>query len=142
MKDIVRKDGRLYYGNDLCKSADDAYRRFRKDYHESLGRNVHIRLDRLGHRKERIHGYGFVFSDGNSFGECFKDYGRTRCYILGLMGLSYVRSIGIWDYRMIPDEQFEDWLDWVFAKGSKALKTVGVTDKVGRTSKRLKTRYR
>lgn len=61
---------------------------------------------------------------------------------MGLVGISYVRSIGIWDYPDIAEDEFEDWLDWVYAKGSGGLKTVGVRDKVGRTSKRLNKRYR
>lgn len=142
MKLIERRNGDLYYGDELCKSADAAYRRFRSDYHVELGRNAYYRLDRIGQRFERIHGYGFVFRDGNSFGEHFRPRGRTKCYILGLVGLSYVRTIGAWDYSDISDNEFEDWLDWVFSRHSGALIMVGNRDKVGRTSKRLKVRYR
>ena len=142
MEQITRRDGIVYYGEQRCESIDDAYCRFRSDYHRGLGKEVYQRLDRLGQRVERIHGHGFVFAGGNSFGDKFKPLGRTKCRIMGLVGISYVRVIGLWDYPELQEEEFEQWLDWVYARGSGALRTVGTRDKVGRTSKRLKTRYR
>lgn len=142
MEQITRRDGTVYYGNRRCGSIDEAYLMFRSDYHRSLGRDVHRRLDRLGQRTERIHGYGFVFEGGNSFGDMYRSLGRTRCRIMGLVGISYVRSVGLWDCPDIPDGEFERWLDWAFARGSGALTTVGTRDRVGRTSRRLRTRYR
>ena len=142
MEQIILRNGALYYGEKRCRTIDDAYKYFRKDYHTALGKETHGRLDRLGQRKERIHGYGFVFSGQTGLDELFHGYKKIDCMIMGLMGISYVRVIGLWDYNKIPDDLFEDWFDWAFTKGNKALRTVGTKCKVGRTSKRLKTRYR
>ena len=120
MEQITRVDGRLYYGTKQCMSVDDAYSRFRDDYHRSLGREKSNRLDRLGQRKERIHGFGFVFSGDVSDLERFGGGKRYRCRLMGL----------------------DDWLDWIFSRGNKSLITTGICDKVGRTNKRKNTRYR
>lgn len=132
-----------FYGRTICCSINDVYQKFCEDYNKELGRQVSsLGLDRVGRRKERIHGFGFVFVGGNSFGDRFMKYKRTNCYIEGLMQISYVRMIGIWDYPPISSNDFEDWLDWIFSRGNKWLRTVGTKQKVGRTSKILKKRYR
>lgn len=142
MEQITRKDGRIYYGTKQCVSVDDAYSRFRDDYHRSLGREKSNRLDRIGQRRERIHGFGFVFSGDVPGLERFGCRGRYRCRLMGLVGISYVRGVGIWDYSDVGDAEFEEWLDWIFSRGNKSLITAGIRDKVGRTNKRKNTRYR
>lgn len=140
MEQIVKRGNVLYYGEEPCKSVDDAYRKFRDDYHRSLGRSVYKRLDRLGQRHERIHGYGFVFSDGVQHDE-FKRLGRVR-YTISLVVMCYCRQFGLWDMPDVPDEQFDLWFDWAFTEGNRALMLVRTRDRTGRTSRRIKTRYR
>lgn len=142
MEQISKRDGKYFYGQQQCKSIDDAYGRFRDEYHKSLGRDATRRLNQLGQRSERLHGYGFVFPDEVQPNERFRVRGTTCCYILGLIGISYVRTIGIWDYGDVPDEDFDAWLDFVYRRGNRGLRTLGKGDKVGRTSTRLKKRYR
>ena len=141
MEQIVRKDGRIYYGDWLCSDADGAYRLFRSDYNASCGRSAFRFLNRLGQRSERIHGYGFDYGPGTVPVPCGNQK-RTPVRILGLVGSSYCRTVGLWDIPFDTEEEIERWLDWAFSRGSGALRTVGVNDKSGRTSKRLKTRYR
>ena len=141
MEQIVRRGGVLYYGERKCKSVDEAYACFREDYHRSLGRNAKRRLDRFGRREERVHGAGFIFS-GDDVLRRFDIGRRLDCRFMGLVGISYVRSIGRWDYDHISDSDFEDYLDWVFSKGSGALRTLGLKEKTGRTSRRLNARYK
>ena len=143
MEQITRTDGVYYYGNHRCRSVDEVYLLFRTDYHNALGKAVHNRLDRVGQRTERIHGYGFDFSEGcepESHG--YEVYGKTPYWLAGLVGTSYCRMVRLWDMPPIEEEDFENWSDWVFTRGRKALKMLGKNRKVGRTSKRLKTRYR
>lgn len=142
MEDITRRDGKFYYGEQECDSVDDAYLRFRMDYHDSLGRDAFRRLDRLGQRRERIHGYGFELPGREKLDSEFFGFGRTRYRILGLVGISYCRIVGLWDMPELDDEQFDRWFDWAFSKGSNGLVLVGRKDRSGRTSKRLKTRYK
>ena len=120
-----------------------AYGLFREDYHASIGRKAFLRLNRLGQREERIHGYGFTLSYPVSFGrDDGGTRGKTRVRILGLVGISYCRGLGCWDWPgNLSEDEFERWLDWALSRGSGALRTVG-KDKSGRTNKRLKARYR
>lgn len=143
MEQIVRRDGRIYYGEQLCEDADDAYCRFRYDYHRSLGKRAYHRLNRLGQREERVHGYGFVFTHPvyfrrNDGGACKPVNSR----LLGLVEGAYCRGVGAWDIPCDNELEFERWFDWAFSKGSGAIRLVGRKDKAGRTSKRLKARYR
>lgn len=139
MEQIVKRDGRIYYGEQLCRDADDAYCHFRDEYHRSLGKRAYERLNRLGQRTERVHGYGFVFSEQ-------LDRGGVRVSapvrLLGIVEGAYCRGFGGWNLPDYTEEEFEQWFDWAFSKGSGALRLVGRNDKAGRTSKRLKTRYR
>lgn len=138
MEKIARRNGVLYYGDKICSSVEEAYSRFREDYHKSIGKATYQRLDRLGQRIERLHGYGFVFDTEPEEFPCKK----TDCRIMGLLGISYVRMIGIWDYPDVSEEDFDKWFDYAFSRKGKALKTVGRKLKTGRTSRRLKTHYR
>lgn len=141
VEQITRRDGIYYYGDRPCHSADEAYGRWRTDYHKIVGRAAYHRVDRLGQRTERLHGYGFDFAGPVPVG-VLPDSGRIRCQILGLVLVSYCRLIGLWDYGYVSDEEFDGWFDWVFSRGSGALRTVGKRKATGRNSKRLKTRYR
>ncbi len=140
MEQITRKDGRIYYGQRKCEDADDAYRRFRNDYHESVGRKAFFRLDRLGQRMERVHGFGFDF-DGPVL-PVKEHYGKTKYRLLGLVDISYCRLVGLWDMPELGDGEWERWLDWAFSRNSGALSLVGRNDKSGRTARRLNARYR
>lgn len=143
MEEITRKNGVYFYGDRRCSGADEAYERYRRDYHAAVGRDAFRRLDRLGQRTERVHGYGFAYAGNRSDQDDeFRRYGKIRYRMVGMLGISYCRIIGLYDYGDIPDEVFERWFDWAFSRGSGALKLVGRKQKTGRTSKRLKTRFK
>lgn len=142
MEQITKQDGRYCYGERGCADIDEAYVLFRRDYHSTLGRDASRRLDRLGQRKERIHGFGFCFDDGAVSGFDAGAVGRVRYRLLGLVGIHYCRIIGCWDYAGVGDDEFDGWFDTVFRKGSGLLRMVGTDQKVGRTSKRLNKRYK
>lgn len=141
MEQITRRNGVIYYGEQQCVDIEDAYKRFRRDYHDGLGREVYKRLDRIGRREERIHGFGFIFDKSLDFGNDFSGCARVP-YRMALVGMFYCRFIGIEDIQNVPEDRYEDWFDWAFSKGSGALRLVGRKDGSGRTSKRLKTKYR
>ena len=144
MDEITRKDGEYYYGSIRCKSVDDAYCRFREDYHEEIGRRAYRRLNRVGQRQERIHGCGFDFTEdySNELARKYAGYGRVRCWIMGLVGISYCRMVGIWDWADIDDDAFWEYLDWLFDRRSNATYVVGKNYKAGRTAKNRNRRYR
>ena len=143
MEQITRRDGALYYGGRRCRGPEEAYSRFRDDYNAACGRNAYRRLGRIGQRTERIHGSGFDFAEGSlPEGDEFGRYGKLRCWMGGLVGLSYSRITGLQAYGHIPDEVFDGWLDWALSRGSGGLITLGARKGTGRKSKRLKTRYR
>lgn len=123
MEQIVRRDGQIFYGRIRCLDADEAYCRFRSDYHASIGRQAFLRLNRLGQREERIHGFGFDFTRriGDPENE-FRRYGTVLYRMAGRVGISYLRVFGLFDYESVPDEEFERWFDWALSRGSGALK--------------------
>jgi hypothetical protein len=143
MEQIVKENGQILYGKQRCTGADDAYCRFRDDYHDALGKRAYERLNRLGQREERIHGYGFVFAHPVYFGG--DDGGACKpvdSRLFGLVEGSYCRGVGAWDIPDYSEDEFERWFDWAFSRGSGALRLVGRKDKSGRTNKRLNARYR
>ena len=143
MEQIVRRDGQIYYGERRCIDADDAYRRFRDDYHRSLGRIAYERLNRIGQREERVHGYGFVYQSEVDFGGMDGGaVGKVPVRILGIVAGAYCRGVGAWDIPCESDEEFERWFEWAFARGSGVLRLVGRNDRAGRSSKRNNVRYR
>jgi hypothetical protein len=123
MEKITKRDGRYYYGEDICRDVDDAYEKFRDDYHELLGKQVWRQLDRTGQRMERTHGIGsFHPWREQPDGREFINYRPARYYVLGIVGISYWYKVGSWDFPGIADEEkFDRWLEWAFTKGSRGL---------------------
>lgn len=143
MEQITKKDGILYYGKQICSDSNDAYCRFRDDYHASLGKRVHRRLN-APEREERIHGFHVYFSEDIQK-ELDAEFGvpeqRIPYRLLGLVGISYCRLLdtsGLPDY---DDDKYERWLDWFLSHGDKMMTLIGRNDKSGRTNKNKK-RYR
>ena len=143
-KKITRKDGKIYYGLHLCKDANDAYCRFRDDYHASLGKAVYRRLN-MPDREERLHGFKVYFTEKSQkhldeeFGE---PSGKIEFRIMGLVGVSYCRGIDGNDLPDYDEERYARWFDWFLLHADSMMKRVGTKEKTGRTSKRLRTRYR
>ena len=121
MEQIVRRDGQIYYGRIRCVDADEAYCRFRDDYHASIGRQAFLRLNRLGQRMERVHGFGFDFTKRIDDSD-FCGNGTVFYKLAGKVGISYLRVFGIHDYKSVSDEEFERWFDWALSRGSGVLK--------------------
>lgn len=146
MEQIVKQDGIYRYGDRRCVNVDEAYRLFRDDYHKSLGKAVYHRLDRFGQRKERVHGFGFIYPYFYGIdGEGFEHLHRVRCRLLGMAHISYVWIIGKWDMEQVDDDQYERWMDWALS-GTHHRRALVMDNKAasksGRTNKRLKARYR
>lgn len=142
MEQIERRDGAYYYGKTRCSTIDDAYDEFRAEYHSTLGRDSSRRLDRVGRRTERIHGFGFVFVGDPDEPGGRVVAGRVRYRLLGLSGIHYARIISAGDAPGLTEEGFERWFDRAFSAGSGMLRLERVREKSGRTCKRLKARYR
>ncbi len=145
MEQVIKGGGEVYYEGVRYKSYDALYRALRSVYHREIGRASYLRLDRYGQRKERLHSHGFVFDAHNRerLTALFAD--RTNpveSYLLGIVDIGYVRSLGIWNYGDIRDDEFDDWLDWIYSRGNRLLRTRGLRSGYGRTSKRIKARYR
>ena len=142
MEQITRRDGLVYYGERRCINIEDAYGLFRKDYHESIGRDSYARLDRLGRRKERVHGFGFVFErEPSKVSVRGKDCPVIRARMLGIVCISYCRMVGE-GLPDLEDEEFDRWFDWTFRAHGGCVRTVGRNSGNGRTSKRKNVRYK
>lgn len=138
VEQITRREDAIYYGEHKCLNADDAYRRFRNDYHKSLGTRAYHRLNRLGSRKERIIDTGFHFAirRENPLG----DTKPIRVRLMGMVGPAYCKSLGIWDIPFNMDEDtYFAWVDWAFQRGSGGVR---LYSERGKGRMRLKTKRR
>jgi len=137
MAEIAKIDGQYYYRGKKFDSAESLYKQFHKDYNAEQGKSAYLFLQRLGQRKERVHGSRIIYTKGFRF----RDYpgARIKCYMLSLLCGSYCKMIGVWD---IPYEIDDEWIRWILRDGGKELKVVGIKHKTGRTSKRLNKRYK
>lgn len=126
------RDGRYYYGESECDGPDGAYRRFRDSWNGSVGRAAYKRLNRVGSRRERIHGRGFVFV------EPFARTGNgivVPVTLLGLVTTSYCWSIDGRDIPGVCDDDVWGWVDRILERGS------GMTRSVTERRKPIKKRY-
>lgn len=144
MEQIVRLNGTLYYGDRICRNADDAYRLYREDYHRRLGRRVFKRLN-YPDRLERVHGFHVYYTDDmrrrleSEFS--LVDVG-IPCRILGISGISYCYAFSLQDCPDYEEEKFYRWIDWALMNYGSVLKLVGRNTRSGRTSKRNKITHR
>ena len=140
MEQIIKSGEQYYYGERKCRDADDAYCRFRDEYHAGIGRVAFKRLTRLGSRTERVHGYGFVFEEDPVDPKLHFTVVPTR--LMGIIAGAYCRMLGGWDIPWtVDDDNYEQWFDWAFSYGSRAIKLARTKDKSGRTGDKKK-RYR
>jgi len=143
MEQISRKDGVVFYGGLACESVNEAYKRFRTDYHEELGKRVYRRLDSRK-RVERIHGYKSYYSESRSryLADKFSGFPRVKGWLMGIVGTSYCHAFGSWYMPEFKNEDDAwDFIDWMLDVNSDAVTIVGRKMKTGRTSKNRK-RYR
>lgn len=115
-------DGTIWYGTVRCQSADEAYVRFRSEYHDSLGRRYYRRLN-VRQRVTRVTAVGINFPEWyrEMLREEFGHLGRVRYVMLGLVGMSYYRMFGC---RWLPEEvegydegKYGRFLDWLLCAG-------------------------
>jgi len=138
MEEIARRDGKYFYGEKECQNADEAYRLFRRDYNIAQGRNSYGFLQRLGRRRERVHGSGFVYTPEVKLRVFPPD--RIKGYRLGLIANeSYAMIVGMHDIPYeLQEDDIEDWVDWIFRSGGKELKMMGNKKGTGRAAKKKK----
>lgn len=147
MEQIIRKNGKLYYGKQICSDGNDAYCRFRDDYHASLGKRVYRRLN-SPEREERIHGFHTYYTpeferrlDEEFLRTVDEGNKRIRYYLLGIVQLSYCRMFSGADFPDYEEERFWRWLDWFILHAGELTTQVGRNEKSGRTNKN-KQKYR
>lgn len=136
MEQITKVREAIYYGVRLCHDVDEAYRLFREDFHNSLGKAYYRRLN-IPARIERIHGHKTWMTDSRyeEADRRFSGTGRVPCYILGIIDISYVYTIGLWDIPDIDEQRFDDYMDWLFSR-TGALRMMGNGN--GRRNKHFK----
>lgn len=135
MEQITKKDGVLYYGDRRCRDIDEVYVLFRDDYNRRIGKAVYLRLDRLGQRKERVHGFGFVRRNG-FVPTLRRPVAKAKYRLLGLCCQSYWWSI---DVSNIDEDLFEEWVEYALTKDSKALTYVGRSNRKRKKRKQIIT---
>jgi len=142
MEQIARRDGVVYYGSLACESVNDAYLRFRAEYHGELGRRIYRRLDRRA-RVERVHGYKSFYTESRSryLADKYSGHSRVRIWAMGLVGTSYCHAIGTWYLPDLTEEEYWEFIDWLLDVNSSAVYVMNRKNKSGRTAKKNR-RYR
>ena len=144
MEQITKRGTEYWYGEQRCKDADDCYKRFREGLYAKLGKSVYRHLN-VKYRQERIHGFHAYYTDAfkqsleREFGN---DSQRVPVFILGLSGISYTYAFNLEDCPDYEEEKFYRWIDWALLNYGTVLKLKGRKSGRGRTSKRLKTKFR
>ena len=117
MEQITKVGEAFYYGVRLCRTVDEAYRLFREDFHNSLGKAYYRRLN-VPARVERIHGHKTWMTDCRyeEAEKLFSGTGRVKCYIMGMVDISYVYTIGLWDIPDVDEQRIADYMDWLFCR--------------------------
>ena len=123
MVQITRDDAGIYhYGDIRYVVADDVYRRWRDDYHASIGRVAFLRLNRLGQRRERVHGRGFVHTGGYKPGV---HGAAVPVRLLGIVNGSYWWLLSGRDIRWdMGDDGWGEWIEAAFSAGSGMTRSV------------------
>lgn len=142
MEQITKKGSSFYYGAVKCISSDEAYRMFREDIHSSIGRDSTKRLNRLGQRTDLIHWRGFVFDRGYFSPDRYEYDTAVNSRIIGIIGSSYCRIIGLWDIPDIDDAESDYFFDWLLEDGNRALRLTNRKGGLGRNNKRHNKNYR
>ena len=143
MEKITKVGEKIDYGDKACRNVDAAYRLFREEYHRSLGKAVYRMLNRPP-RQERIHGHDSNLRDEEyetSNGR-YAETSRVKCRIMGIVDISYVYMVGIWDCPDVDESEFDEYLDWLFDGRTRNLRIVGRGNQAGRTSDRNKVRFK
>jgi len=116
-----------------CAGVEEAYLRFRDLWDGAAGRVASRRMAGRT-RRERMAGGGTDVAGMEGLEERYGDVGRVRCYVLGMIGNSYVRVFRGWD---MPPQWREDWrsfLAWMLGSSSR-WRECGRRAGVGRTGR-------
>lgn len=127
-------DGCIVVDGDAYASKSQAYLAARKLYNKSIGRESNGRLGGTRIRKSVISHSGMDFEPEYTkrLNEEFGQTKKVRCYILGLIGISYCYLYGEWDFdpafREYDNDKRERYIDWLMCRGGSAIRMCGRID--------------
>ena len=137
---IERSGKAVLFDGTRCPSVSAAYQLFKSRYNKALGAATHLMLGHVGQRVERITRVGIDFDKEYKDTLCskFGSSKKVKYYILGLIGVTYCRMFGSWDFGIdlydIDEEETEQYLDWLMCAGVGNTMLYGRRDQVGRTN--------
>ena len=132
----VDADGCYVVGGEKCKTLSEAYEAFRVLYNRSLGNARRHGLGTIRQRKSVISHRGIDFKKEyvDALNEEFKDTRKVKCYVLGIVDITYGYMYGEWYYdpafREYDNDKRERYLDWLMAAGSTAARMCGRMDRL------------
>lgn len=135
---LMYKDeqGRYVVDGDAYTSVNAAFDAFRRMYNRRQGKVGSRKLGRIASRKSIMSHRGMDFYKGyvEDLNEEFKDTAKVKCYIAGLIGISYYY---LYDeqhfdpaFQHYDDEKRERYLDWLIAAGTTAVRMCGRMDRL------------
>lgn len=131
---ISREEDRILVDGVEAGSVEEAYNVFRLKYNKTLGKANHLKLGHRGVRTTRITKPG-MFLTPEYRQRLEKEYGNTgrvRWYLMGVLATSYSKMTGcdFFDkvYEGFTGQQADEYLDWVFSRGSAMLVQYGRRD--------------
>ena len=133
---FIDVDGKYVVEGVKYYSADAAYRAFRRLYDKSLGRAAKQRYDNLKPRKSLVTHKGMCFDEKyiDALNEELKDTKKVKCYILGILGISYGYMYGCWDFDSqfcdYDDDKRERYIDWIIGAGTNGVRMCGRMDRL------------
>lgn len=126
----IDEDGLFVIDGERYDNVNQAYRAFRKSYNKFVGRvasrkiGAKVRKTVISHR-----GIDFEKEYSERLRQEFEGTGKVRCYVLGILGLSYVyifdepeSTTALFDY---DDDRRERYVDWLLSAGTTGVRMCG-----------------
>lgn len=125
--EVYSYEGKIFVDKKEFDTYDAAYRCIREKYNAALGKANYLKFGHIGNRTARISKPGIVLE--SSYREylqsTYEHTKKVKWYLLGMIDTSYSKITGCYyfgdEYKDYDEMQVEEYLDWIFCRGSDML---------------------